>query len=167
NIVKARLYPLKNAMIIDKIYVSNWHHVKWDGFEDTFITELTEKILSECEKIYKVSDLLQGDGHLSNRSMPQRYFINFEPFVELDNDISESNTMIELFAGDRVGLLYDISRMFVAYDIDIVSAIINTEGNIAHDVFYVQHEGEKISNLRALEVSRSIYHVIGAGLNGR
>lgn len=167
NIVKARLYPLKNSMIIDKIYVSNYHYVSWEGFEETFISELCEKILSDSDSLQLKTDFIDLSKLAYASSFKQRHFINFEPFVELDNDISENYTMIELFAGDRIGLLYDISKIFVAYGIDIVSAIINTEGDIAHDVFYVQHNRGKVSNIISLRILISIYYVVGLGLKGR
>lgn len=159
NIVKARLYPLKNSMIIDKIYISNWHYVAWNGFEDAFINDLCKKVLTDSDLMYVKNDFI--DKPARDKSLKERYFINFEPFVELDNDISQNNTMMELFAEDRVGLLYDISKIFVAYDIDIISAIINTEGKIAHDIFYIQYKGGKILNIDALRLLKSIYYAVG------
>ncbi|MCX8028347.1 MAG: [protein-PII] uridylyltransferase [Thermodesulfovibrionales bacterium] len=156
NIVKARLYPVKNSMIIDKIYISNWQYVAWDGFEQNFVEDLTKSIVSEM-RIGKPDAGLRK----TNEYAVKRHLMNFEPFVELDNEISDNNTMIELFASDRVGLLFDISKILVAFDVDIISAIINTDGDIAHDVFYVQHRGEKILNSNAIRLMKSIYDVVG------
>ena len=60
--------------------------------------------------------------------------------VLVDNRVSQRHTIIEVFTGDRPGLLYMLARALYARGISIVRAKIATEGQRAVDVFYV-HDG--------------------------
>jgi len=67
------------------------------------------------------------------------------PEIRIDNETSDFYTIIDVFADDRVGLLYDITRTLSALGLDISLAKISTKVDRAADVFYVQDSaGEKI-----------------------
>jgi [protein-PII] uridylyltransferase len=67
------------------------------------------------------------------------------PDVRVDNEASDFYTIIDVFADDRVGLLYDITRTLSSLGLDISLAKISTKVDRAADVFYVKNEsGEKI-----------------------
>ncbi|MEQ1618138.1 MAG: [protein-PII] uridylyltransferase, partial [Terricaulis sp.] len=79
-----------------------------------------------------------------------------EPRVGIDNDITSAATVIEASGGDRLGLLADLARACAAHSVSIVSAHIDTAGERASDVFYVQEQGggqvvdpHRLSSLRA------------------
>ena len=67
------------------------------------------------------------------------------PRVEFDSDACETATLVEIIAEDRPGLLYNLATVFssTACNIDVV--LIDTKGHRAIDVFYVAHEGQKLS----------------------
>ena len=70
------------------------------------------------------------------------------PKVRLDNDISPRATVIEVQAGDRIGLGYQIARALAELRLNIIFAKLATEKSHAFDVFYVQNsEGQKVSDL--------------------
>lgn len=76
--------------------------------------------------------------------------------VVIDNDSSEHSTIIDVFAHDRRGLLYAISRELFAMGLSVVLAKIATHLDQVVDVFYVTDEqGEKIHDGDRL---RSIRH---------
>ncbi len=60
------------------------------------------------------------------------------PEVRIDNDTSDFYTIIDVFADDRVGLLYDITKTLSSLGLDISLAKISTKVDRAADVFYVQ-----------------------------
>ncbi len=63
------------------------------------------------------------------------------------NHLSDTATVIEVWAGDRIGLLYDITRTLAFLRLDITSAKISTEGPQAINVFYVTTEEKgKVEN---------------------
>jgi [protein-PII] uridylyltransferase len=59
------------------------------------------------------------------------------PSVEFDNQSSDTFTIIDITAKDRVGLLYWVTRTLFDLNLDIGSAKIVTEGARALDSFYV------------------------------
>jgi [protein-PII] uridylyltransferase len=67
------------------------------------------------------------------------------PRVQFDSDACETATLVEIIAEDRPGLLYNLATVFssTACNIDVV--LIDTKGHRAIDVFYVAHEGQKLS----------------------
>jgi len=78
------------------------------------------------------------------------------PKVTIDNDLSDTFTVVEVKCPDRLGLLYLITRTLARAGLDIASARIATEIDQAFDTFYV-HDGrggkleapEAIAGLRA------------------
>ena len=61
--------------------------------------------------------------------------------VRFDNNSSEEFTIIDVFAHDRVGLLYTISRAFFEMGVSVSVAKIGTYVDQVVDVFYVTDEG--------------------------
>jgi [protein-PII] uridylyltransferase len=78
------------------------------------------------------------------------------PRIALDNQLSDTATVIEVKCPDRLGLLYLITRTVAGLGLDIVSARIATEIDQAFDSFYVQdREGRKVDDAEALERVRA------------
>ncbi|HEU5320502.1 MAG TPA: HD domain-containing protein, partial [Methylomirabilota bacterium] len=68
------------------------------------------------------------------------------PKVVVDNDLSDTDTVVEVKCPDRLGLLYLITRTLSALDLDIASARIATEIDKALDTFYVHDRaGAKVA----------------------
>lgn len=67
------------------------------------------------------------------------------PQVHFDSDACDTATLVEITAEDRPGLLYNLATVFssTACNIDVV--LIDTKGHRAIDVFYVAHDGQKLS----------------------
>lgn len=82
------------------------------------------------------------------------------PKVILDNRSSDFFTLIEVFADDRVGLLYLITRTLFDLRLNIRTAKISTKGDQAADVFYVEDmEGQKIEDRgQVKEIERALLH---------
>lgn len=58
--------------------------------------------------------------------------------VSFDNQVSDTYTVIDLEAGDRIGLLFDVSSRLADLDLDLALARINTDVRQARDAFYVR-----------------------------
>jgi len=78
--------------------------------------------------------------------------------VRFDNDSSESYTIIDVEAEDRIGLLYAISEVLADMNLDIHSAKISTGRGAAMDSFYVLEESnQKVTDrTRQQQVERDI-----------
>ena len=70
--------------------------------------------------------------------------------IRLDNDASETRTVVEIETEDRIGLLYTISQPLTELALDISAAKICTERGAALDSFYV---GE-LDGTRVIEPER-------------
>ena len=70
--------------------------------------------------------------------------VKIEPNVQIDNGCSQHSTLVEIIAQDRPGLLYDISSTLAELGCNIEVAIIDTQGQMATDVFHVTCAGAKL-----------------------
>ena len=74
----------------------------------------------------------------------------------LDNEASESSTVVEASGRDRPGLLAGLARTLADANLSILSAHIDGYGERAVDAFYVvSQEGEKITDARKRNALRA------------
>ncbi len=79
--------------------------------------------------------------------------------VEIDNAASDRATIVEVYAHDRPGLLYDISHQLTVLGLDIILTKITTEIDQAADIFYVQdNNGNKITDFERLDEIKTKLH---------
>jgi [protein-PII] uridylyltransferase len=72
--------------------------------------------------------------------------------VLVDNNASESATVLEVRAPDEVGLLHRITRALFEAELDVVAARVSTLGELVIDAFYVREAaGEKVTDPHRLE----------------
>jgi [protein-PII] uridylyltransferase len=84
----------------------------------------------------------------------------YDVFIEIDNESMVRLSVIEIFSQDRIGLLYDISRVLYEMNVSIISALINTEAGLAQDVFFVQENGTKVSAVTVLELLKGLWKTL-------
>lgn len=157
NIYRARAYTGGGGIVIDKIQIANWGDICWDGLCQDLESRLREAAGSgEREKLRRpgIQELrgLQGCPGVKPEGMGR-----FGPFIEIDNETSRESSILELFAPDRLGLLYDVTSLFHEKDIDIISARINTESGIANDIFSLQQRGKKLQGMTIHELLLSLW----------
>ncbi|MCG6552722.1 MAG: [protein-PII] uridylyltransferase [Candidatus Magnetominusculus sp. LBB02] len=121
NIVSLRTFNGCNAgFIIDRIEIANVSSLWWDGLEEMLKEELTAAALGKITP---------------NIRQYQNKTSVFKPMLEVDNEAQY--TIFEVMASDRLGLLYEMTRVFALNSLNIILARVNTEAGLAHDVFYV------------------------------
>ena len=142
NILSADIYTWRDGTAVDIFKVMNsldpidservWHKVKED-LKRTFTGKLS--------LTYRLGQ--KGKPSiLSNGKKPAK-----TPRVIVDNGSSVFFTIIEVFADDRVGLLYLLTRTLFDLRLDIRIAKIATKGDQIADVFYVRDlEGQKVED---------------------
>lgn len=92
---------------------------------------------------------------LTRQSAPVR------PSVEFDNEVSRTDTVIDIVAGDRTGLLYDIAHTLSEMGIDFNAAHIVTDVGRARDAFYVRMNDRKLEDSKLKDwVARRLYEAI-------
>jgi [protein-PII] uridylyltransferase len=79
--------------------------------------------------------------------------------VRVDNDASESATVLEVRAPDEVGLLHRITLVLFEASLDVVSARVSTLGELVVDAFYVREAmGSKVTDPERLtEITSAIW----------
>ncbi len=146
NILRARIYTSQNALALDKVLLSNWSSVWWEGLEEELKNDFYSAIVLG-------SPICPERGVLKRTISGKR----LESFIEIDNETSVSHSLLELLLPDRIGLLFDISKQLFQHGVSITSAVINTEEGIAQDVFYLQRNGVKLTGDFVLGVLGALY----------
>ena len=93
---------------------------------------------------------------LAERSPGRRQAaFDVSPKVNFDNDASGMSTVIEVESADKIGLLFEITRILSDMGLGISAAIVTTYGELAVDVFYVRdgfgHKITRPERLREIE----------------
>ncbi|MHB1545659.1 MAG: [protein-PII] uridylyltransferase family protein [bacterium] len=143
NILSADINTRKDGRFIDTFFV-NHTYKKVDGDIDW------HKLRTTFFNVFNGNASLED--MLKNKRKSESLYKKSGPRVsnsaEIYNNISGEFTVIEIQALDRKGLLYDIGRLFNAFNINIFTSKITTQGNKAFDTFYVKNDqGGKIRNL--------------------
>ncbi len=113
---------------------------------------------ADCERVLKGEvdvDELMAARRASGRVFQPAGAPRFPLKVEIDSMASDRATVVEVYAHDRVGLLYDITRKLSSFGLIIVLSKITTEIDQAADIFYVQDvKGNKIVDFERLDEIR-------------
>jgi [protein-PII] uridylyltransferase len=97
-----------------------------------------------------VGELLRARGKLPPES------ISLEK-LELNNQVSDDRTVVELRAGDQTGLLYVVAAALSQLRLDISTAKITTWAGKAENAFYVTDErGGKIGDERTADIEQRL-----------
>jgi [protein-PII] uridylyltransferase len=74
------------------------------------------------------------------------------PVVRADNEASGRFTILDIVAGNALGLLYRISRVMSQHGCDVDLVLISTEGERAIDVFHITKAGAKLTEAEQREL---------------
>lgn len=163
SIVDARIFTTTDGMALDVFWIQDARGSPIA--HPTQLIRLKERICDTLlGHIHLSKKLPEKDGHLPDRA---RGVFTVEPIVIVDNDASDTHTVIEVNSQDRPALLHDLTRGFFELSLSISHARISTYGERVVDVFYVKDMfGLKIINKRRIEKIRTrLLQALGNTLN--
>lgn len=149
DIVGARVHTSKDGAAFDVFSVQTTGHKPFGISDPRALETLTQKLTRAALHDHAPPDAAPP----SRRNAAFR----IEPWVRIDNDITPQATVIEASGRDRLGLLAALANVCAEAKVSIVSAHIDTYGERASDVFYVQEEegGGQIANPRRIAAVRT------------
>lgn len=159
NILYADAYTRTDGIIVDVFGVEVVGES--DIRDEAFVSTLRDTFRSVWTGQAVVAELIARHRRRWARIKPKAGMA--PSHVVIDNTVSETNSVIDVFAIDRIGLLYDISRAISENGLDINMARIGTDGDRVADAFYVvTSSGEKLIDAAESEkVRESVLRVIG------
>jgi [protein-PII] uridylyltransferase len=84
-----------------------------------------------------------------------------DPAVKVEQRTSETHTIVDVHVKDEVGLLSRLCRVISDFGCEIGYACINTMGDVAVDVFYVNRAGKKLTNEEAESLRQHLINALG------
>ncbi len=152
DILSAQIYTLADALVWDRFYVHDRDH---EGPPDAERLEdvkrrLVQALKQPTDSPPKFSRFWDEDHTQGAIELPR------PPVqVRIDPSTSERFTIIDVFALDRTGLLYTITRMLFEFGLSVHMAKIGTHLDQVVDVFYVtDRSGEKVTDEQRLHEIR-------------
>jgi len=159
NIVKATAFSNQAGRVVDTFY-----------FTDRFRT--LELNLSEWERFKRgVSDVLTGEADL-DRMLKSRMQaeerknapkVKIKTSIEFDEKCSSNSTLVQVVTQDRPGLLYTVASCFSHHKCNIEIALIDTEGQMAIDVFYLTAHRKKLTGDHLREMEAALGEALRSG----
>ena len=151
NIVKANAFSNEAGTVVDTLY-----------FTDRFRT--LELNLSEWERFRRsVTSVLLGEADLEkmlrDRQRSEKGAIakvKVETKIEFDDSCSSTSTLVQVITQDRPRLLHRIASCLSDQKCNIEIALIDTEGQMAIDTFYLTWGGAKLKTEHCKKLEKAL-----------
>jgi len=151
NIVKAHAFSNQAGTVVDTLY-----------FTDRFRT--LELNLSEWDRFKRsIAAVLAGEADLDKMLQDRqrgeknaRVKVVVETRIDFDDECSSTTTLLQVIAQDRPRLLHRISSCLSHQRCNIEIALIDTEGQMAIDAFYLTSGGKKLTPEHRKKVQKAL-----------
>jgi len=116
--------------------------------------------------LHAIEDVVAGRSSAADRlagrlrGLRRRPAARVTPIVRIDGDASQRYSVLEIVAGDELGLLYRISRGISEQGCEIDLVLIATEGQTAIDVFHITRRGLKLTPAEQRELTAYLQQIL-------
>jgi [protein-PII] uridylyltransferase len=151
NIVKANAFSNHGGTVVDSLYFTDRFRTlelnlsEWHRFKDS----ITAVLVGEADLDRMLRDRQRGEKHAKVKVM-------VETRIDFDDVCSSTSTLLQVIAQDRPRLLHRISSCLSRLDCNIEIALIDTEGQMAIDAFYLTSRGKKLTDELQKKVEKAL-----------
>jgi [protein-PII] uridylyltransferase len=154
SILSARIFTRVDGKAIDKFWVAipEGPRLSASALEDRLIGELEENFKLSREELHELRARFKprnGLGAVGRvRELPMK------PTVTFSNDVSDNFSTVDITCSDRIGLLFQVTKVFSDLKLNVHGAILTTEADKAMDSFYVTDaENRKLASAELIDLT--------------
>jgi len=151
NIVKANAFSNAAGVVVDTVHFTDRFRTlelnlsEWARFRNSVVSVMLGE--ADLEKMLR-------DRQRSEKGAIAK--VKVETKVDFDDSSSATTTIIQVIAQDRPRLLHRIASCLSEQKCNIEIALIDTEGQMAIDTFYLTSAGKKLSQEHQKQVEKAL-----------
>jgi [protein-PII] uridylyltransferase len=151
NIVKANAFSNQAGTVVDTLYFTDRFRTlelnmsEWGRFKQSIAAVLAGA--ADLEKMLR-------DRQRSEKNARVKVVVDTR--IDFDDECSSTSTLLQVIAQDRPRLLHRISSCLSHQKCNIEIALIDTEGQMAIDTFYLTAQGKKLTGEHQKKVEKAL-----------
>lgn len=157
NIVKADAFSNESGTVLDTFQFTDPFQTL--ALNPSEVERFEESVRNVIAKSLPVEKLLQSRSHSWRRGHVK---VPIETRIEFDSESSTHSTLLQVVAQDTPGLLRAIVLDLAHHNCNIEVALIDTEGEMAIDVFYLTVNNEKLDEAGRQTLETSMKQAINS-----